>query len=248
MGHRRTIVAFGEAKRLHEWIADPRCGVNSSGAFANRVKRGMTDTEAIETPPRLPRGYSCLVGQSKGRLTVSAVSERRKNGRYFLCHCACGSTVWRHAETLKKVSHSSCGCDRSRVAKGVQMAHARKYASQWQKLNREYRRMYMRKWKRNNKDKTATYAAKRRGACPAVHATIYREAASSSVLVCVYCGALTFGMGDRHVDHIVPVSRGGGHIAGNLAIACSACNLAKHAKTGREFMLSAHAIEDAVLG
>jgi len=51
---------------------------------------------------------------------------------------------------------------------------------------------------------------------------------------CFYCGsecAESF-----HVDHFVPLSRGGAHVLTNLRIACAPCNLRKNAKMPNEFM------------
>jgi 5-methylcytosine-specific restriction endonuclease McrA len=50
---------------------------------------------------------------------------------------------------------------------------------------------------------------------------------------CCYCG-------DRceHVDHIVAVSRGGGHVWENLTSACSRCNVSKYSRTLLDFLLS----------
>ncbi len=42
---------------------------------------------------------------------------------------------------------------------------------------------------------------------------------------CRYCGAPA-----GHVDHVVPVSAGGGEHPGNLAAACQRCNLRKGAR------------------
>jgi 5-methylcytosine-specific restriction endonuclease McrA len=42
---------------------------------------------------------------------------------------------------------------------------------------------------------------------------------------CFYCGQQS-----EHVDHIVPLSRGGRHSIGNLTGACKACNLSKGAR------------------
>ena len=42
---------------------------------------------------------------------------------------------------------------------------------------------------------------------------------------CAYCGAPS-----EHIDHIVPLSRGGKHSIGNLTGACKSCNLSKAAK------------------
>jgi hypothetical protein len=50
--------------------------------------------------------------------------------------------------------------------------------------------------------------------------------------VCLYCGS-----GDRPLecDHVVPVSRGGGHDFSNLATSCFDCNRSKGAKTLTEW-------------
>lgn len=39
-----------------------------------------------------------------------------------------------------------------------------------------------------------------------------------------------------HVDHLVPISRGGAHDPGNIVISCQTCNLSKGAKTPDEFV------------
>ena len=39
-----------------------------------------------------------------------------------------------------------------------------------------------------------------------------------------------------HVDHVLPLSRGGDYSLNNLVPACSFCNLSKHDKTASEFM------------
>lgn len=49
---------------------------------------------------------------------------------------------------------------------------------------------------------------------------------------CTYCGSVE---GPFHLDHVHPVSRGGGSDFDNLTVACSPCNLSKGAKTVREW-------------
>lgn len=51
--------------------------------------------------------------------------------------------------------------------------------------------------------------------------------------VCVYCGGRYETM---HVDHIIPLSRGGTNDDENLVTACPSCNLSKHAKTEQEWL------------
>jgi 5-methylcytosine-specific restriction endonuclease McrA len=66
-------------------------------------------------------------------------------------------------------------------------------------------------------------------------ATIYARAKSAKIIPCAYCKKET-RLGDRHVDHVVPLVKGGAHSAENLCVACSACNLRKNDKTANEFI------------
>lgn len=49
---------------------------------------------------------------------------------------------------------------------------------------------------------------------------------------CVYCDS---GEGPFHLDHVVPVSRGGSNSIDNLVVACAACNLSKGDRTPEEW-------------
>lgn len=50
---------------------------------------------------------------------------------------------------------------------------------------------------------------------------------------CVYCGETS---GPLHLDHMMPVSRGGHDTESNLAVACRGCNLSKGSKTPEEWL------------
>lgn len=50
--------------------------------------------------------------------------------------------------------------------------------------------------------------------------------------LCAYCGT----DGPMTMDHVVPLSRGGHHVAGNVVPACRSCNSAKGALTAGEFL------------
>lgn len=49
---------------------------------------------------------------------------------------------------------------------------------------------------------------------------------------CAYCGVEPSKI---HLDHIVPISRGGANNSENLTVSCSACNLSKGARTPEEW-------------
>ena len=47
---------------------------------------------------------------------------------------------------------------------------------------------------------------------------------------CAVCGAA-----GEHIDHIIPISRGGRHSIGNLQTLCAFCNLSKNNKLSIEW-------------
>ena len=49
---------------------------------------------------------------------------------------------------------------------------------------------------------------------------------------CAYCGGNQDGI---HMDHVIPLSRGGRHAIGNVLPACQGCNLSKGAKLVAEW-------------
>ncbi len=53
---------------------------------------------------------------------------------------------------------------------------------------------------------------------------------------CYFCEAPLMA-GDTHVDHLVPLSRGGSNWPDNLAITCGSCNERKHTDTADEFVI-----------
>ena len=54
---------------------------------------------------------------------------------------------------------------------------------------------------------------------------------------CQYCGTTS---GPFHIDHIHPVSRGGGSDRSNLCVSCATCNLSKRDKTLEEWRAVSH--------
>lgn len=65
-------------------------------------------------------------------------------------------------------------------------------------------------------------------------AAFIREVRSAPLVVCTYCERAVPGS-RAHIDHVIPLSRGGLHIRLNLAAACEPCNRQKGALTGAEF-------------
>lgn len=54
-------------------------------------------------------------------------------------------------------------------------------------------------------------------------------------LACAYCGVGVEQGAVMHLDHVMPVERGGDNDAKNLVTSCERCNLAKGARTVAQF-------------
>lgn len=127
---------------------------------------------------------------------------------------------------------------------------------QWHRENRERSVQNSRDWHANNKDRDRDYREKYRKENPEVmrHHERNRRARINSaegshsfsdielMLVkqkekCAFCQSRLIKSGDKkyHIDHIMPLSKGGSNWPGNLQLLCKKCNLSKHAKDPFEF-------------
>jgi 5-methylcytosine-specific restriction endonuclease McrA len=100
-------------------------------------------------------------------------------------------------------------------------------AKNWHEKNRAKTLLDQRKWHAANPNYRSFATQKRRALKKnnGVFAVTSVELAKLRASPCTYCGAPS-----QHIDHIVPISRGGSHSIGNLTGACAACNLSKGAK------------------
>jgi len=111
------------------------------------------------------------------------------------------------------------------------VAHRAEYAAHSRKWHRENPE-YMRRWAQSNPDKIREYSARGSSKRRAVLREAPTESYSRSEIfarwrsLCAYCDAPA-----EHLDHVVPISRGGADAAHNLLPACAPCNLSKSDKS-----------------
>lgn len=136
-----------------------------------------------------------------------------------------------HREIVREVDHKRREAEPEKIREST-----RRSVRKWRAANPEYSREYWQAHPEKNRANSAKRRALKRkatiGDLTAI-ARIYDVAANSDHVRCYLCGEL-IPNGERHVDHIVPLSKGGLHTASNLAIACAACNLSKYAKLPEE--------------
>jgi 5-methylcytosine-specific restriction endonuclease McrA len=110
----------------------------------------------------------------------------------------------------------------------------------WRSRNREREIALVKAWKAANPEKVKTIwrnnKAKRRGAVGSHTASDVRKIRSAQHNKCAYCKS-PLGRGG-HLDHIVPIARGGSNWPSNLQWLCQPCNQSKTARDPIEFAQS----------
>ncbi len=114
--------------------------------------------------------------------------------------------------------------------------HIKEYKKEYYQKNKEHIKEY---YKEYNKEYCKTdrgkqviknrshkrRALKRKASVHTISAKFMRKL--DNILFCCHCGCK---LTERHIDHIIPLSRGGRHSEGNLQVLCPRCNLSKHNK------------------
>ena len=194
------------------------------------------------------------IGVRFERLLVIGLIPDRKNPR-ALCRCDCGTIVSPQRGSLVNGRAKSCGClrleyflasQKGRPKMSDDEARKKKAASSqmWHKKNLEKAREKTRKASRKHyalhKEKCKSYQHARRARMKGAKCGNYDIEIEKRLWVlqhgkCAICHVDLHHLG-HHVDHIMPLSRGGFHENSNLQLLCPTCNLSKGAKHPIEFM------------
>jgi 5-methylcytosine-specific restriction endonuclease McrA len=96
-------------------------------------------------------------------------------------------------------------------------------------------------WSRRHPESVKERHARRRArllgarlGCRTAYAKFLRWAEQARRIRCYWCKSQT-RPGRRHIDHVIPLSRGGADAVGNLCVSCPSCNMSKSAKSPGAF-------------
>ena len=125
--------------------------------------------------------------------------------------------------------------DRERYAADPEKRRAT--VARWYRENPEKVKAWRKRWYAEHKDeclaRNRNRSARERAAEGSHTAGEVWQMAEDQDWLCAYCEMPLFG--EFHVDHMLPLSRGGSDSWENLAITCPTCNLRKNDKTAEEF-------------
>lgn len=129
--------------------------------------------------------------------------------------------------------------ERTRLWREANPEKALEKSRQWESVNRDRHRATSRLWNQNNRERVKARNYRRRAIELSAEGThtaddikwIFQHQDGE----CAYCG---IKLGAKyHVDHVIPLSRGGTNYPENLACTCPTCNLSKNDRTLLEWML-----------
>ena len=145
-----------------------------------------------------------------------------------------------YANNKEKISETTERCRKIRIENNIE-CEREKYNRAYYRNIEYYKARYVekrdmllasnKKWKatKNGLASKVNSEAKRR----AFRNKVTSSDSSNVVLMlkkhstnCYYCGELLNG--NVHIDHYIPLSKGGGHTPSNLVASCPSCNLRKH--------------------
>ena len=150
--------------------------------------------------------------------TTRKEAQRKASSHYFT-----GKPCIRGHVSIRSTGSKSCkGCNKEKS----KTEYSKLIKAKWAKDNREVLKLRNRLWSKNNRAKDSAM----KGHCQAVRREQIKSTLSSYEIAAIkylYEDAKLIGY---HVDHIIPLSKGGMHVLSNLQIVKPAYNLWKNNK------------------
>lgn len=135
----------------------------------------------------------------------------------------------KHPDRVKASQAKYAKTDKAKVrTKRWLDAGGSEYQAEWQQQNRDRCAAASRRWYYRNLDAERVRYTNNNNRRRDLTRGFVSDKDMRRLLAecCAECGAA-----GEHIDHIIPISRGGRHSIGNLQMLCAKCNLSKHNKT-----------------
>lgn len=195
-----TSEAGRNERGLLVWVCRCACGTERTMRTANLATGASVSCGCLKSELKI-QSAADVTGETFGRLTVLSRGDRWDCGHVtWLCLCECGNQVRTDLAQLRSGKTKSCGCWRADRA----VERWRGYRGHVSKRER-------------------VEASVRPGRAPRRADVWDRDGG-----ICHLCGGLVAVGAEWHLDHVIPVSRGGTDEMRNVAVSHPFCNISKH--------------------
>lgn len=204
-----------------------RDGLQSRCRPCCRAAKASSRRKNIELAREKARSY---YAKNRDRILANNARSREKNRDKVL------ASKRAYYERVKRTPSFAI---KDAIAREMNKDRKRAYDARYHEENRAKIIARVREWAKNNRDRrnliVRQYAARRRSQKSlGVSGRILADWARQQPKVCFYCGADCHD--DFHIDHFLPLARGGAHVLTNLRIACGHCNRRKNARDPAEWI------------
>lgn len=110
--------------------------------------------------------------------------------------------------------------------------HCRKYHFNNHKKNLARLREYAKKDPEGNNRRSKNYFDRKVKAIGFITPKVVKSIKEEQEGKCLWCGRV---LSSYHIDHIIPLSKGGSNLESNLCVCCPSCNLSKGSKLPGEW-------------
>lgn len=212
----------------------PSCGVSLAGLHANAVVcrapkcRAWSRRHPGELHPSVSPRFCAHCGTS--------IDEKIGKAKYCGARCKDNALIAadRAGHNARQREWQSTGKARAyrRAYQKANAAKRRQYARESRARNPERYKKYWSQWASENVSHCREIArlrrARKNGNAGSVGVSLrdWRRLVRRYGGACAYCGEAPERL---HMDHVVPIARGGRHAIGNVLPACDHCNFTKHA-------------------
>lgn len=176
----------------------------------------------------------CARCQNLKELEEFSKDKKRKDGLNKYCRKCASDIYYQNKDTILSrqreyyVKHKSAHIKKCQEWYQKNIEARKEYRRQYYLANKEEAILYSKVWHENNREygTNANQVRKVRKHGGVVEKIDRKEIIKRDNSTCQICGKV-LSPREITVDHIVPISAGGGHIASNLRVACVNCNCSR---------------------
>lgn len=222
---RQRVLSGAQREAWQRWVA------------ANRERERTRNRERMRLKREPQRLAKAAAREQRQAATAHARSIQLERQRHLRATKAERLKAQKQQDHLR---HRDQNNQKTRAWRSANKERVRQNNKQWREANPERARANVRRWIAANPEKARALSRRSALTRRALEAKAFVEAVDPVVVyarahgICGICDQLIAGGDKWHVDHIVPLAKGGQHSYANTQPAHAFCNISKGAKLIRK--------------